>query len=169
MASAGSAGMPHLAGELLQREAGFTAIHVPYRGAAPAVTDMLSGQVNFMFADLPVLIPHLQSGGLVGLALGSAQRAAVLPALPTTVEQGYPDVIVENWYGLFAPAATPRAIVAMLNQAVVAALDEPALREALARQGAQAQASTQDELAARLRADAAKWGGLAKAIGARLD
>jgi len=169
MASAGSAGMPHLAGELLQREAGFTAIHVPYRGAAPAVNDLLSGQVDFMFADLPVLVPHLESGALIGLALGSDHRAPILPALPTTVEAGYPGVIVENWYGLFAPAATPRDIIVKLNAAVAAALDDPALRDLLARQGAQAAASSPAALATRLRADAVKWGGLAKAIGARLD
>jgi tripartite-type tricarboxylate transporter receptor subunit TctC len=169
MASAGSGGIPHLAGELLKREAGFDAVHVPYRGAAPAVNDLLAGQVDFMFADLPVLLPHLDAGKLVGLALGSAHRSPSAPALPTTAELGYPTVTADNWYGLYAAAATPPAILAKLHTAVVAALGDPALQALYAKQGGEAAGTPQAEFAAFLRTEAAKWGTLAKTVGARID
>lgn len=169
MASSGSGSMPHLAGELLTREAGIKAVHVPYRGAAPAVNDLLGGQVDFMFADIPILMPYLQSGQLIGLALGSAHRAPALPDLPTTAEAGYPNALADNWYGLFAPAGTPREIIQTLNQAVVAALKDPALRDLLAKQGAQAAGGSPEALGAFLRSETNKWGSLAKDVGARLD
>jgi tripartite-type tricarboxylate transporter receptor subunit TctC len=169
MASAGSGGIPHLAGELLKREAGIDAVHVPYRGAAPAVNDLVSGQVDFMFADLPVLLPQLEAGKLVGLALGSAHRSPSRPDLPTTAELGYPGVTADNWYGLFVPAATPADIQATLNKAVVAALNEPELQALYAKQGGEAAPMTQAAFAELVRTEAVKWGTLAKAVGARLD
>ena len=169
MASAGSGGIPHLAGELLKREAGFDAVHVPYRGAAPAVNDLLAGQVDFMFADLPVLLPHLEAGKLIGLALGSARRSPSRPDLPTTVELGYPGVTADNWYGLFVPAATPPDIQATLHKAVVAALNEPELQALYAKQGGEAAPMTQAAFAEMVRVEAAKWGSLAKSVGAKFD
>jgi len=170
MASTGSGSMPHLAGELLKHEAGIEALHVPYRGAAPAVNDLLAGQVDWMFADLPILIPHIRSGALIALALGSAERAASLPDLPTTAEAGYPKVLADNWYGLFAPAATPPEIRHKLNAATNAALQDPELRATLAKQGAvAAKGMTEDAFTAFVKAEGVKWGGLAVAVGAKIE
>lgn len=168
-ASAGTGGMPHLAGELLKREAKIDIVHVPYRGAAPAVTDLLGGHVDIMFADLPVLLPHIQSGKLIPLVLASGTRAPTLPNVPTTGEGGLPNVQADNWYGMLAPGATSRDIVMTLNRHVVAALSSAEVREAFAKQGALAAPTTPDEFAAFHRAEMAKWGTLAKAVGAKLD
>ena len=167
--SAGTGGITHLAIELFKRETGSDLLHVPYRGAAPAVNDLLAGQVDFMFADLPVLLPHMQAGKLVGLALGTAQRSQAAPDLPTTAELGYPKVLADNWYGLFAPGATPAEVQAKLHAAVTSALKEPELKELYAKQGGAAQGNPQAEFAAFVKTEAAKWGGLAKEVGAKLE
>jgi tripartite-type tricarboxylate transporter receptor subunit TctC len=164
-ASSGNAGMPHLAGELLKREAGIDMTHVPYRGAAPAVNDLLGGQVDVMFADIPILLPHINSGKLVALALGSEKRAPSLPNLPTTGEAGLPRVIANNWYGLFVTGGTPKEITAKLTQAAITALKSDDVRETLAKQGAIVVASTPEEFNAFLRAERAKWGAVAKTAG----
>jgi tripartite-type tricarboxylate transporter receptor subunit TctC len=169
MASTGSGSMPHLAGELLKREAGIEALHVPYRGAAPAINDMLAGQVDWMFADLPILIPHIRSGALIALALGSAERAASLPDLPTTAEAGYPKVLADNWYGLFAPAATPPDMLQKLNATTTAVLKDPALQAVLAKQGALAKGMAADAFVAFVKSEGEKWGGLAVAVGVKLE
>jgi tripartite-type tricarboxylate transporter receptor subunit TctC len=168
-ASAGNGGLPHLAGELLKREAQIDIVHVPYRGAAPAVSDMLGGHVEMMFADLPVLLPQIQTGNLVPLALGTAQRSPALPDVPTTAEAGYPKVLADNWYGLLAPAGTPRDVIRKLNAAAVASLKEPELRDTLTKQGAIPVGDTPEEFTAYMRLEADKWGPLAKAVGAKLD
>lgn len=168
-ASTGNAGMPHLAAELLKREAGIDMVHVPYRGAAPAVNDLLGGHADVMFADIPILLPHIQSGKLVALALGSERRAPTLPDVPTTVELGLPRVLANNWYGLIAPGGTPKEVVAKLNQAAVAALKSDDLRALLAKQGAIAIGSTPEEYAAFLRGERTKWGTVAKAAGVKWE
>jgi tripartite-type tricarboxylate transporter receptor subunit TctC len=164
-ASSGNAGMPHLAGELLKREAGIDMTHVPYRGAAPAVNDLLGGQVDVMFADIPILLPHINSGKLVALALGSEKRAPSLPNLPTTGEAGLPRVIANNWYGLFVTGGTPKEITTKLTQVAITALKSDDVRETLAKQGAIVVASTPEEFNAFLRAERAKWGAVAKTAG----
>jgi tripartite-type tricarboxylate transporter receptor subunit TctC len=164
-ASSGNAGMPHLAGELLKREAGIDMTHVPYRGAAPAVNDLLGGQVDVMFADIPILLPHINSGKLVALALGSEKRAPSLPNLPTTGEAGLPGVIANNWYGLFVTGGTPKEITTKLTQVAITALKSDDVRETLAKQGAIVVASTPEEFNAFLRAERAKWGAVAKTAG----
>ena len=164
-ASSGNAGMPHLAGELLKREAGIDLVHVPYRGAAPAVNDLLGGQVDVMFADIPILLPHINAGKLVPLALGSERRAPSLPNVPTTGEAGLPRVLANNWYGLFIAAGTPKEITAKLAQAAIAAAKSDEVREALAKQGAITVGSTPEEFNAFLRGERAKWGTVAKSAG----
>jgi tripartite-type tricarboxylate transporter receptor subunit TctC len=166
-ASSGNAGMPHLAGELLKREAGIDLVHIPYRGAAPAVNDLLGGHADVMFADIPILLPHIQSGKLVALALGSERRAPTLPNVPTTGEVGLPRVLANNWYGLFAPGGTPKEIVIKLNQAAVAALKTDDVRELLAKQGAVTVGGTPEEFNAFLRGERTKWGTVAKAAGVK--
>src|ERR1700720_1958499 len=115
-ASAGVGGLPHLAGELLKLTAKIDVIHVPYRGAAPAINDLLGHQVQMAFLDLPVLLPHIQTGSLRPIALGAPKRAATAPRGPTTAEVGMPDLLIENWYGMVAPKKTPDNIVAVLNR-----------------------------------------------------
>ena len=111
-ASSGPGSMPHLAGELLKLTAKIDIVHVPYRGAAPAVNDLLGQQVQMVFLDLPVLLPQIKSGGLRAIAVGAPERASTAPEVPTTTEVGMPDLQAENWYGMVAPAGTPAPIVA---------------------------------------------------------
>jgi tripartite-type tricarboxylate transporter receptor subunit TctC len=148
-ASTGVGSPPHLALELFQGAAGVKFLHVPYRGAAPAITDLLGGQVIAMFADVPVLLPHIQAGKLKPLAVASAQRNPVLPDVPT---------LCDNWYGLLAPAKTPPAVIAKLNDAMRRALEDPDIKQKLMKVGAVTSPSTPDEFATFLRAELARWG-----------
>jgi tripartite-type tricarboxylate transporter receptor subunit TctC len=134
-ASAGVGGLPHLAGELFKLTAGIDIVHVPYRGAAPAINDLLGQQVQMTFLDLPVLLPHLKAGTLHPIALGAPQRAPTAPDVPTTAEVGMPDLLVQNWYGMVAPAATPAKIVAELSRIANEAMNHPPVKERLADQG----------------------------------
>src|SRR5579863_8209674 len=115
-ASSGPGSLPHLAGELLKLTAKIDIVHVPYRGAAPALNDMLGQQVQMVFLDLPVLLPQIKAGGLRAIALGAPERAPTAIDVPTTAEVGMPGLLAENWYGMVAPAGTPPAIVAALNR-----------------------------------------------------
>ena len=136
-ASSGPGSLPHLAGELFKLTAKIDIVHVPYRGAAPAVNDLLGQQVQMAFLDLPVLLPQIKAGSLRGIAIGSPQRAPTAPDVPTTAEVGMPDLLIENWYGMVAPAGTPEAIVAALNRIATEAMRDPAVKEKLASQGAE--------------------------------
>jgi len=157
-ASTGIGSPPHLALELIQGAAGVKFVHVPYRGAAPAITDLLGGQVIAMFADPPVLLPHIEGGKLKAVGVAATQRIPVLPNVPTLVEQGYADMIMNNWYGLLAPAKTPPAVIAKLNQALHAALADAAINEKLVKLGAVPAASTPEEFGKFLREELARWG-----------
>ena len=127
--------MPHLAGELLKVAAKVDIVHVPYKGAAPAVNDLLGQQVHMAFFDLPVLLPQVQAGKLKAMVVGSKQRAPSLKDVPTTAELGYAQVEADNWYGMVAPIATPPTVVARLHQATIEALRDPGVREKLSSQG----------------------------------
>ena len=129
-ASTGVGSPPHLTLELLQSVAGVKFVHVPYRGAAPALTDLLGGQVQVFAADAPVLMSNIKGGKIRALGAASGQRNPMLPDVPTLAEQGYPNTIVDNWYGLLAPAKTPPAIIAKINDAFVKAINDPAEEEA---------------------------------------
>jgi tripartite-type tricarboxylate transporter receptor subunit TctC len=158
MASTGVGSPPHLALELFQSAANIKVVHVPYRGAAPALTDLLGGQVQAMFADLPVLMPHIVSGRLKPLGTASAQRAEALPNVPTLDEQGLPNIYVDNWYALFAPAGTPAPVIAKLGDAAAAALNDPEVRRKLVESGAKPAPGTPKELSRLLRNDLERWG-----------
>jgi len=134
-ASSGQGGPQHIAGELYSHRLKVPVTHVPYKGAAPAITDVLGGQVPFMFANLPVAMPYVTSGQLRGLAVTSPQRDAKAGDLPTMAESGYPGFDVLTWYGIFAPAGTPQPVVDKLYSAVQTALQDPATRAKLAEQG----------------------------------
>ena len=135
-ASSGPGSLPHLAGELLKLTAKIDIVHVPYRGAAPAVNDLLGQQVQMVFLDLPIILPHIRSGALRPIAIGAVERAPTASEVPTTAEVGMPDLKAENWYGMVAPAGTPPAIVAALNRIATEAMADKAVREKLASQGA---------------------------------
>lgn len=164
-ASSGPGSMPHLAGELLKAAAKVDIVHVPYKGAAPAVNDLIGQQVQMAFFDLPVLMPQVQAGKLKAIAVGSRERAPGLKDVPTTFELGYPQVEADNWYGMVAPIATPPAIVARLHQVTVAALRDPDVREKLSSQGLTLVGDTPDEFTAYIRAEIEKWGKVGKAAG----
>jgi tripartite-type tricarboxylate transporter receptor subunit TctC len=168
-ASAGSGTTTHLEVELLKREAKLSMNHIPYRGAAPALTDLIGGQVDLMMADVPVVLPFIQSGKLRALAVTSAKRIPVLKEVPTTAELGLPKVEVYNWYGMLAPARTPPAVVDRVYQAVGAALRAPDLKESFTQQGVEVVASRPEEFGPFIFAESARWGALARAVGARLD
>ena len=163
--SAGGGSITHLAGELLKSEARIDLVHVPYKGAAPAVNDLLGGQVQMGIFDVPVLLAHIRSGKLKALAVTSATRAATLPDVPTTAEAYYPNVTSDNWYGLIVPMATPAEIQKRLNTAAVAALKSQAVTEQFAKVGGLASPSTPEEYAAFLAKEQEKWSRVVSAIG----
>jgi tripartite-type tricarboxylate transporter receptor subunit TctC len=167
--SAGAGGITHLACELLKAEAKIDVVHVPYKGAAPAVSDLLGGQVQMGIFDVPVVLPHIKSGKFKALAVTSAKRAPPLADVPTTAEVGYPRVISDNWYGLVAPAATPPAVQKRIHDAAVAALRSPELVEQFAKVSGIPAPSTQEEYVAFLAEEQARWGTIIKAIGFKED
>jgi tripartite-type tricarboxylate transporter receptor subunit TctC len=158
MASTGVGSLPHLALELFQQSTGIKVVHVPYRGAAPAVTDILGGQVVGSFLDLPVVMPQILGGNLRALGTASAKRDPVLPDLPTFDEQGYRDVHADNWYALFAPAKTPAPVIARLNAAFRTALTDPEVARRLLDAGAVPAPTTPEELGDILKTELARWG-----------
>ena len=163
MASTGVGSLPHLALELFQQSTETKVVHVPYRGAAPAVTDILGGQVTGAFLDLPVVMPQIIGGNLRALGTASAKRDAVLPDLPTLDEQGYRDVYADNWYALFAPARTPPAVIAKLNSAFKTALTDPEVTRKLLAAGAVPAPTSPEELGDILKAELDRWGKIIRA------
>jgi tripartite-type tricarboxylate transporter receptor subunit TctC len=161
--------MPHLAGELLRTSAQIDIVHVPYRGAAPAVNDLVGHQVQIMFLDVPVLLPQIQAGAIKALAVGGRLRVPSLPDLPTMNELGYPQIEADNWYGLVAAAKTPRPIIAKLNAAAVAALKAPEVQEKLASQGAILIGDSPEEFADYIRSEIAKWSKVVQAAGIKVN
>src|SRR5256712_3331095 len=163
--SAGAGSITHLAGELLKAEAKIDIVHVPYKGAAPAVTDLVGGQVQMGIFDVPILLSHIRAGKLKALAITSAKRAETLPDVPTTVELKYPNVTSDNWYGLIMPAATPGAIQKRVHAAATAALKSAAVNEQFAKVGGVASPGTPQDYAKFLETEQAKWGKVVSAIG----
>jgi tripartite-type tricarboxylate transporter receptor subunit TctC len=164
-ASTGPGSMPHLAGELFRLSAKIDVVHVPYRGAAPVVNDLLGQQVQMVFLDLPVLLPQVQSGKIRAIAIGAKERAASLPNVPTTVESGYPQLIIENWYGMVAPAATPQPIADILHKAAVEALHDPGVKEKLGKLGLTLVGDSPQEFAAYVKSETDKWANVVKQAG----
>ncbi len=163
MASSGTGSIPHFAIEQLADATGARLLHVPYKGAAPAITDLLGGQVAAFFGDVPGLIGHVGSGTLKALGIASATRHPALPEVKTLGEQGIKGVDTNNWYALFAPVKTPPAVVEALNKAVRSALQAPALRDKLLKMGAEPAPSTPQELALLMKQDTEKWARLIRA------
>src|SRR6185503_9563853 len=164
-ASSGPGSMPHLAGELFRLTAGINIIHVPYRGAAPAVNDLLAQQVQMVFLDLPVLLPQIKAGKLKPIAVGTTQRVPSAPDVPTTVEAGMANLQTENWYGMVAPAKTPPQVVAALNKAAVEAMKDPTVIDKLSVQGATLVGNSPDEFRAFIASETKKWAKVIKDAG----
>ncbi|AOZ09208.1 Bug family tripartite tricarboxylate transporter substrate binding protein [Cupriavidus malaysiensis] len=164
-ASTSTGGSPHLSGELLDRMAGITMQHVPYKGAAPAMTDLLAGQVNLMFDNLPSALAQIQAGKVRALAVTGKQRSAVLPKVPTFAESGLPGYEVNSWFGLLAPAGTPAERVGKLQQAVAKVLALPEVRQRIQQLGAEPGGDSPAAFAAILRADTAKWSAVIRQAG----
>ncbi len=167
--SPGSGTPHHLAGELLKTTAGIDLIHIPYKGAAPAIADLLGGQVNTAFVSLPAALPHVKAGKLVGLGITSPGRSAVAPELPTFAEAGLGGYALENWYGALAPAGTPRDVILKLNVEIVKALQMTDVKERLTSQGFESRTSTPEEFAAYIKSEMVKWAAIVKASGAKVD
>jgi tripartite-type tricarboxylate transporter receptor subunit TctC len=164
-ASAGVGGLPHLAGELLKLTAKIDIVHVPYRGAAPAINDLLGQQVQMTFLDLPVILPHIKAGTLRPIALGARARAPTAPDVPTTAEVGMPDLLIENWYGMIAPAKTPEKIVATLNRIANEAMADPGVKQRLADQGLTVAGDTPEHFRGFIETEIAKWAKVIKDAG----
>ncbi len=164
-ASTGPGGMPHLAGELLKLTAKIDIVHVPYRGAAPAVNDLLGQQVQMAFLDLPALLPQIKAGKLRAIAIGSPRRAPTAMEVPTTAEEGMPDLLAENWYGMVARAGTPPPIVTTLNRIATEAMADPTVKEKLASQGAELIGDTPEHFARFIDAEIGKWAKVIKDAG----
>lgn len=167
--SAGTGGTLHLLLEMLMAEAKVKITHVPYKGAAPAVTDLLGGQITGMFVDLPVISPYVRSGKVRALAVASKERSQHFPDIPTTKEAGYPRVEMTNFYGLLVTAKTPPAIVKKLHDAIVATVKTPAVRAKLLEVGADPLTMSVDEFTRFIRDDIAKWDKLIKSVGIKFD
>ncbi|MGE8317441.1 MAG: Bug family tripartite tricarboxylate transporter substrate binding protein [Comamonas sp.] len=168
-ASAGNGTSIHLAGEMFASLAGLHLLHVPYKGSGPAVTDMLGGQVDLMFDSITSARPHIQSGKLRALGVTTARRSSALPDVPTIAEAGVPGYEVSPWFAVFAPAGTPAAVVARLNQVLNGAMKQPDTLKKLEAVGAEPIGSTPQELAAHLNRELDRWGRLIKERNIRLD
>lgn len=168
-ASPGSGTPPHLAAELFKLLAGVDFVHVPYKGNAQAMTDLIAGQVSLSFPVIPAVLQHVSGGRLRALAVTSAQRTGIMPELPTISESGLPGYESISWYALVLPAGAPSDIVTRLYQDTAKALQMPDVREKLAAQGLDAVGSRPEQLAAALRTEIAKWAKVVKASGARVE
>jgi tripartite-type tricarboxylate transporter receptor subunit TctC len=164
-ASTGAGSLPQLAGELFKLKAKIDIVHVPYRGAAPAINDLLGHQVEMAFLDLPILLPQVKAGALRAIAVGARQRAPTAMEVPTTAEVGLPDVLAENWYGMVAPAGTPPAIIAALNKIATEAMRDPAVKEKLAVQGCELVGDTPEHFHDFIVSEIKKWADVIKDAG----
>lgn len=167
--SAGNGTSIHLCGAKFEQMAQVAMQHVPYRGSAPAIADLLGGQISCMFDNLPSAMPHIKSGGLRAIAITTAKRSATLPDLPSIAESGVPGYDASSWFGLWAPAATPAALVARLNSEVNAILSQADVKQVLREQGAEAAFGTPEQFAAFIQAEAGKWSKVVKAANVQLD
>ncbi len=168
-ASPGAGTTGHLGGELLNAMAGVSMQHIPYKGAAPATTDLLRGQVKFGLTALPPAVPHVKSGRLTAIAVTTLKRVSILPEVPTVAESGYPAYQVDNMYGILAPAGTPKAVVSKLNADIIRVLGMPDARERLLTQGFEPLGNTPEEFGRYLKSEAVKWAKVVKESGARVD
>jgi len=168
-ASTGNGGSMHLSGELFKSMSHTSMVHVPYRGGGAALADLLPGRVDAMFCNLPLCLPHIQSGKLVALGVTSARRSSLLPDVPTIGESALPGYEVDGWFGLFAPAGTPPAIVQRLNTEVVRILDMPDIKAQLLAQGAEPAGGSAADFARFVQAEHDKWARVIQQAGIKAE
>lgn len=164
-ASPGAGSGAHLAGELLNQSAGINTMHIPYNGMAPAVTDVVAGNVDMMFAGVSSVLPFIRGGKLRALAIAGPQRLPQLPDVPTVAESGYPGFDVTSWYGLVAPAKTPPAVLEKLQRDIATVLKDPAVRKKFEDQGVDPANTTTPEFAAMIQNESRKWAEIVKTAG----
>jgi len=170
--NAGSSGVGtpnHFGTELLKWLAGVDFVHVPYKGGAPALTDLLGGQIQMAFSSVPAVLPHIKAGRLVALGVGSAKRSPALPNIPTIAEAGVPGYEYTTWYGIFAPAKTPRTLIARLNAEIVKAMETPDIKDRFTALGGDPDPGTPEELRAYMANESAKWAKIIKAANIRIE
>jgi tripartite-type tricarboxylate transporter receptor subunit TctC len=170
--NAGSSGVGtpnHFGTELLKWLAGVDIVHVPYKGGAPALTDLLGGQIQMAFSSVPAVLPHIKAGRLVALGVGSAKRSPALPNIPTIAEAGVPGYEYTTWYGIFAPAKTPRTLIARLNAEIVKAMETPDIKDRFTALGGDPDPGTPEELRAYMANESAKWAKIIKAANIRIE
>ena len=167
--SSGNAAAPHLAGESFKIATGVQMQQVPYKGSAPALTDLIGGQVQLIFDSMPSAMPHVKSGKVRALAVTTAKRSPTVPDLPTIAESGVPGFDISTWYGVWAPAGTPKDIVNKIAAEIAKALHQPAVRERLAALGAEPVGNTPEEFAAYCQSELAKWSKIVRESGAKAD
>jgi tripartite-type tricarboxylate transporter receptor subunit TctC len=168
-ATPGNGTSMHLTGVMFGLAAGLELTHVPYRGSAQAMTDLMAGLVKSSFADLLVMLPQLRAGAVKALAVTGAERHPLLPEVPTVAEAALPGFQAESWQGVFAPPGTPPALLARLHDEVARAMQAPEIRDAFAQQGFRVEATEPAEFAHFVKAEVAKWAGVVKDGGVRLD
>jgi tripartite-type tricarboxylate transporter receptor subunit TctC len=168
-ASVGNGSPGHLAGELFKLRAGVQMTHIPYKGGGPAVTDVIGGQVPFLWVSIPAAAQHVKSGKLKALAVSTLKRSAAFPDVPTMQEAGYAEFEVDSWYAMFVPARTPRPVIEKLNRALNTALADPGVRQQLLAQGSEAVGGTPEELGRTVTAELAKWAKLVKDANIKLE
>jgi tripartite-type tricarboxylate transporter receptor subunit TctC len=169
IAITGLGSVSHLGVELFQAAAGVKLLEIPYRGAAPAMADLLSGQVNGLFGDGPTVMPHIAAGRIKPLAATSSRRSEIFPDVPTFVEQGFPDVVADQWAGVLAPARTPTEIVARLNAGIVTVINDPEVRAKLAQTGTVPSPDSPEHFSQYLRDEYARWGRIIREKGIRSE
>lgn len=156
-ASPGAGSQPHLAGELLFRDAGVKGLNIPFRGDAASYTELLAGRVDATLTALPTALPYIQSGKFVVLGVASAERSPLYPRAPTLREQGFPNVAAAGWYGFMAPATTPRAIIDRFQTEVLRALADPGIKDKLTAQGLEVRAASAAEFGQFIDSETQKW------------
>ena len=164
---AASGGTPHMAGELFKLVAHVDMLFVPYKGEGPAIADAMGGQISMVFSNLPVALPQAQGGRLRALAVTSPQRVSTAPEIPTVAESGLPDYEASTWFGLFAPAATPRDVIGKLNADAASALNVPEVKERMAGQGLFVVANTPEQFAVFVKTEIPRWAKVVKDAGVK--
>jgi tripartite-type tricarboxylate transporter receptor subunit TctC len=159
----------HLGGEMLKAMAGIDIVHVPYKGGAAAITDLVAGQVQLVFSSAPSVVPHVRNGRLRALAVGSAKRTPALPDVPTVAESGVPSYEYTTWYGIFAPGKTPSAIITKLNAQIVRMLADPHMSQRFQSQGGDPESSTPAALTTYMREETARWTRVIKTAGIKIE